>query len=276
MISQHIWIVYTLNSKISRQKSLKCDICELNAMKRFVKKRNDLIQNMIILRKCAKITLISSSFCDLRINYRINLRNFKVNFSTIEIKIKHLRASETIRSIQLIMRGDQTRRSCRQIYLCVFEKITTAISEVEEIVAMITIKSSKHSIKSSVIHVTKKNTSQMIRRVSSTSNIKKNEIVAKKKWKKLEFNVRRHNIKIKIAKAEITRFDLNNCDCYVFWDAKNKVLDKFKSKKEFYIASFDQRRIITRKCRIFIEDANREWTHCYFVRHARIFNCDNR
>ena len=79
------------------------------------------------------------------------------------------------------MRGDQTRRSCKQIYLCVFKKITTTINKIEEIVAMITIKSSKHSIKSNVIYVTKKNISQMIRRVSNTSNIKKNEIVAKEK-----------------------------------------------------------------------------------------------
>ena len=169
---------------------------------------------MIILRKCAKIILISSSFCDLCINYRINLRNLKVSLSTIEIKIKHFRASETIRSMQLIMRSDQTRRSCRQIYLCVFKKITTTISEIEKIVAMITIKLSKHSIKSNVIHVAKKNISQMIRRVSNTSNIKKNEIVAKKRREKFEFDVRRHSIKIKIAKAKITRFDLNNCDCH--------------------------------------------------------------
>ena len=185
-------------------------------MKKFVRKRNDLIQSIITLRKCAKIILISNNFCDLCINYRINLRNFKINFPTIEMKIKHFRANETIHSMQLIMRDDQTRRLYRQIYLCVFEKITTTINEIEEIVAMIIIKSLKHSIKSSVIHVTKKNTSQMIRRVSSTLNIKKNEIVAKKKRKKFEFDVRRHNIKIKIAKTKITRFDLNNCDCHAF------------------------------------------------------------
>ena len=214
MISQHIWIIYTLSSKISRQRSLKCDICELNAMKKFVKKRNDLIQSMIILRKCAKIILISNNFCDFCINYWINLRNFKVSFSTIEIKIKHFRVNETIRLMQLIMRDDQTRRSCKQIYLCVFKKITTTINEIEKIVAMITIKLSKYLIKSNVIYVTKKNTSQMIRRVSSTSNIRKNEIVAKKRRKKFEFDVRRHNIKIKITKTEITRFDLNSCDCH--------------------------------------------------------------
>ena len=216
MISQLILIIYTFNSKILRQKSLKCDICESNAMKKFVKKRSDLIQNIIILRKCAKITLISSNFCDFRINYRINFRNFKVNLSTIEIKIKHFRANKTIRSMQLIMRDDQTRKSCKQIYLCVFKKITTIINEIEKIVAIIIIKSSKHSIKSSVIHVTKKNINRMIRRVLNTSNIKKNEIVAKKKRKKFEFDVRRHNIKIKIAKTKITRFNLNNCDCHVF------------------------------------------------------------
>ena len=43
MISQHIQIIYIFNLKISRQKSLRCDICELNAMKKFIKKRNDLI-----------------------------------------------------------------------------------------------------------------------------------------------------------------------------------------------------------------------------------------
>ena len=75
-------------------------------MKRFVKKRSDLIQNMIILRKCAKITLISNNFCDFRINYQINFRNFKINFSMIEMKIKHFRANEAIRSMQLIMRDD--------------------------------------------------------------------------------------------------------------------------------------------------------------------------
>ena len=104
---------------------------------------------------------------------------------------------------------------------------------------MITIKLSKYSIKSNVIHIMKKNISQMIRRVSNTSNIKKNEIVAKKKWKKFEFDARRHNIKIKIAKTKITRFNLNNCDYHVSWNAKNKILDKFKNKKKLYIASFD-------------------------------------
>ena len=85
------------NSKISRQKSLKCDICELNAMKRFVKKRSGLIQSMITLFKCAKTILISNNFCDFCINYRINFRNLKVNFSTIKMKIKHFRANEIIR-----------------------------------------------------------------------------------------------------------------------------------------------------------------------------------
>ena len=80
---------------------------------------------------------------------------------------------------------------------------------------MITIKSSKHSIKLNVIHVTKKNTSQMIRRVSNMSNIRKNEIVAKKRRKKFKFDARRYNIKIKIAKTKITRFNLNNYDCHV-------------------------------------------------------------
>ena len=79
------------------------------------------------------------------------------------------------------MRNDQTRRLCKQIYLCIFKKIITIISEIEKIVAIITIKSSKHLIKSNVIYVTRKNISQMIRRVLNTQNIKKNEIVAKKR-----------------------------------------------------------------------------------------------
>ena len=56
----------------------------------------------------------------------------------------------------------------------------------------------------------------MIRRVSSTSNIKKNEIVAKKKQKKFKFDVCHYNIRIKIAKTKIMCFNLNNCDCHVF------------------------------------------------------------
>ena len=56
----------------------------------------------------------------------------------------------------------------------------------------------------------------MIRRVLNTLNIRKNEIVAKKKREKLEFNVHRYNIKIKIAKTKITRLDLNNCDYHAF------------------------------------------------------------
>ena len=72
-------------------------------MKRFVKKRNDLIQNIITLYKCANIILISNSFCDLRINYRINFYNFKINFSTIEMKIKYFRVNEIIYLMQLIM-----------------------------------------------------------------------------------------------------------------------------------------------------------------------------
>ena len=151
---------------------------------------------MIILRKCAKIILILNNFCDFRINHRINLRNLKTNFSTIEMKIKYFRANGIIRSMKLIMWGDQTRKLYRQIYLCVFEKITTIISEIEKIVAIITIKLSKHSIKSNVIHVTRKNISRIIRRVLNTQNIKKNEIVAKNKRKKFEFDVHRHNIKI--------------------------------------------------------------------------------
>ena len=56
----------------------------------------------------------------------------------------------------------------------------------------------------------------MIRRVLNMSNIRKNEIVAKKRRKKFKFDVRRHNIKIKIAKTKITRLNLNNCDYHVF------------------------------------------------------------
>ena len=113
------------------------------------------------------------------------------------------------------MRNNQTHKSYRQIYLCVFKKIIITINEIEKIIAMITIKSSKHSIKSNAIYVTRKNTSRIIRRVSNTLNIKKNEIVAKKKREKFKFNVCRHNIKIKIAKTKITRFNLNNCDYHV-------------------------------------------------------------
>ena len=60
------------------------------------------------------------------------------------------------------MRDDQTRKLCKQIYLYIFEKITIIINEVEKIIAMITIKSLKHLIKSNIIHVTKKNTNLMI------------------------------------------------------------------------------------------------------------------
>ena len=102
---------------------------------------------MTILRKCAKITLILNNFCDFRINYRINLRNFKISLSMIEMKIKHFCTNEIIHLMQLIMRNDQTRKLCRQIYLCVFKKITTIINKIEKIVATITIKSLKHSIK---------------------------------------------------------------------------------------------------------------------------------
>ena len=56
----------------------------------------------------------------------------------------------------------------------------------------------------------------MIQRVLNTLNNMKNEIVAKKKRKKLKFNICCHSIKIKIAKIKITRFDLNNCDHHVF------------------------------------------------------------
>ena len=87
--------------------------------------------------------------------------------------------------MQLIMRNDQIRKSCKQIYLCVFKKITIIINKIEEIVAMITIKSSKHSIKLNVIHVTKKNTSSMIRYVLNTSNIRKKRNRREEKTKKV-------------------------------------------------------------------------------------------
>ena len=61
---------------------------------------------MITLRKCAKIILILNNFCDVRINYRINFRNLKVNFSTIEMKIKYFRANKITCSMQLIMQDD--------------------------------------------------------------------------------------------------------------------------------------------------------------------------
>ena len=128
-------------------------------MKKFVRKRNDLTLNMIISRKCAKITLISNSSYDLRINCWINFRNFKISFSTIKMKIKHFRANEIIRLTQLKMRDNWTRRSCKQIYLYAFEKIATIISKIEKIVIMIIIKSLKHSIKLSAIYATKKNIS---------------------------------------------------------------------------------------------------------------------
>ena len=97
MTLQHILIIYTHSSNISRRKSLKCNICKLNIMKRFVKKRNDLILSIIISHKCAKITLISNRFYNCYINCRINFRNRKINYSKIEMKIKYFRASEIFR-----------------------------------------------------------------------------------------------------------------------------------------------------------------------------------
>ena len=85
----------------------------------------------------------------------------------------------------------------------------------------------------------------MIQRVLNTLNIKKNKIVAKKRRKKFKFNARRYNIKIRIAKTKITRLNLNNCDYHVFGNIRNKMFNKFKSKKEFYITNFNQRRINT-------------------------------
>ena len=56
----------------------------------------------------------------------------------------------------------------------------------------------------------------MIRRVLNTSNDKENEIVAKIKREKFEFNICYHSIKFKTIKTKITRLDLNNCDYHVF------------------------------------------------------------
>ena len=81
---------------------------------------------------------------------------------------------------------------------------------------MIIIKSSKHLINLNIIHITKKNINQIIQRVLNTSNIKKNEIVAKKKRENFKFDIHHYNIKIKIAKTKITRFNLNNCNCHAF------------------------------------------------------------
>ena len=75
-------------------------------MRKFVRKRNDLTLNIIISRKCARITLISSNSCNLRINCRINLCNFKISLSTIKMKIEHFRASEITCLTQLKMRDD--------------------------------------------------------------------------------------------------------------------------------------------------------------------------
>ena len=235
MTSQYIWIIYTLSSKISRQKSLKCDICESNAMKKFVKKRSDLIQNIIILRKCAKITLISSNFCDFRINYRINFRNFKVNFSTIEMKIKHFRANETIHLMQLIMRNDQTRKSCRQIYLCIFKKIIIIINKIEKIVAMIIIKSLKHLIKLNVIHVTKKNISSMIQRVLSTSNIKKMKSSRKRDEKSLNLMFVVTTLKLKLRKRKLRVLIWIIAIVTSFKTRKIKCLINLKTKKNFIL-----------------------------------------
>ena len=60
------------------------------------------------------------------------------------------------------MQDDQTRKSYKQIYLCIFKKIITTINEIEKIVAIITIKLLKHLIKSNVIYVTRKNTNRTI------------------------------------------------------------------------------------------------------------------
>ena len=99
-------IIYTHSSKILRQKLLKYNICESKIMKRFVKKRNNLILNMIISCKCARITLILNNFYNYCINCRINLRNRKINCLTIKMKIKYFRINEITRLMQLMMRDD--------------------------------------------------------------------------------------------------------------------------------------------------------------------------
>ena len=144
MTSQHILIIYMHNSKISCQKSLKYNICELNVMKKFVKKRNHSTLNIIISRKWARISFILNSFCDCCVNYWINFRNRKINCSTIEIKVKHFRANEIICLKQLMIRDDRTRRSCMQISSCAFEKMIIIINEIEKIIVIIIIKSLKH------------------------------------------------------------------------------------------------------------------------------------
>ena len=185
MILQYILIIYTHSSKILYQKLLKCNICKLNVRKKFVRKRNDSILNIIISCKCVRIELISSSSCNCCMNYHINFHNFKISSSTIEIKVKHLRASEITCLIQLIMRDNRICKLCKQIYLYVLEKIIAAINKIEKIIIIITIKSLKYYTKLNIIHTTKKNTNQIIQYILNTSNDKRNKIVARMKWEKL-------------------------------------------------------------------------------------------
>ena len=55
----------------------------------------------------------------------------------------------------------------------------------------------------------------MIQHVLNMSNNKRNEIVAKMRREKLEFNVRCYKIEFETAKTKITCFNLNNCNCYI-------------------------------------------------------------
>ena len=64
------------------------------------------IETSIRFKSNIRFNAINLSFCDFRINYQINFRNFKVNLSIIKMKIKYFRASEIIRSIQLIIRNN--------------------------------------------------------------------------------------------------------------------------------------------------------------------------
>ena len=54
------------------------------------------------------------------------------------------------------------------------------------------------------------------------------------------------------------------------------MINKFKSRRKFYIVNSDQKCTIIRKCWIFVANANCEWMHCYFIQHVKAFNCDDR
>ena len=82
---------------------VKIQYLRIKYNKKFIKKRNDLILNMIILCRYAKIMLVLNNSCNRCINCWINLCNCKINRSTIEIKIKYFRTNEIIRLIQLLI-----------------------------------------------------------------------------------------------------------------------------------------------------------------------------